>query len=152
MKTQQEAIPTSVITPDSIETRLGTLNFKDGIPDSATAQKLFDEIDYVRAPLASDQVAGSVRAVGVVQVVHVGGAGRCGMLASWCARVKPPSRWSASASQEATAATRDQICWLSGSVSNPVLWDSRLRSCLTRYGPVQSQDSVQILLPRRVRQ
>ena len=39
-----------------------------------------------------------------------------------------------------------------GSVSNPVLWDSRFRSCLTRYGRVQSQDSVQILLPRRVRQ
>ena len=49
MKTQQGAIPNAVITPDAIETRLGTLNFKDGIPDSATAQKLFDEIDYVHA-------------------------------------------------------------------------------------------------------
>jgi hypothetical protein len=42
-------IPKSIITPDSVETRLGTLKFKDGVPDTATAQKLFDEIDYVHA-------------------------------------------------------------------------------------------------------
>jgi hypothetical protein len=42
-------IPASIITPDSVETRLGTLKFKDGVPDNATAQKLFDEVDYVHA-------------------------------------------------------------------------------------------------------
>ena len=42
-------IPASISTPDKVETRLGTLNFKDGVPDNATAQKLFDEIDYVHA-------------------------------------------------------------------------------------------------------
>jgi hypothetical protein len=42
-------IPKSIITPDSVETRLDTLKFKDGVPDVATAQKVFDEIDYVHA-------------------------------------------------------------------------------------------------------
>jgi hypothetical protein len=47
MKTQQSDTLGSFITPDSVETRLGTLNFKDGVPDDASAQKLFDEIDCV---------------------------------------------------------------------------------------------------------
>jgi hypothetical protein len=36
-------------TPDSVQTRLGTLNFKDGVPDAATTQKLYDELDYIHA-------------------------------------------------------------------------------------------------------
>ena len=37
-------VPPSVLTPDNVETQhLGTLNFKDGIPDAATAQKLYDD-------------------------------------------------------------------------------------------------------------
>ena len=42
-------IPAELITPDSVETRLGTLNFKDGVPDAATTQKLYDELDYIHA-------------------------------------------------------------------------------------------------------
>jgi hypothetical protein len=42
-------IPNSIITPDSVETRLGTLKFKDGVPDAATTQKLYDELDYLHA-------------------------------------------------------------------------------------------------------
>jgi hypothetical protein len=49
MKTQQSDTFGSFITPDSVETRLGTLNFKDGVPDAATSQKLFDELDYIHA-------------------------------------------------------------------------------------------------------
>ena len=45
----QTDIPKSIITPDSVETRLGTLKFKDGVPDTATTQKLYDELDYIRA-------------------------------------------------------------------------------------------------------
>ena len=41
--------PASISTPDKVESRLGTLIFKDGVPDNATAQKLFDELDYVHA-------------------------------------------------------------------------------------------------------
>jgi hypothetical protein len=46
-QTQTTDMPKSIITPDRVESRLGTLTFKDGIPDPATAQKLFDEIDGV---------------------------------------------------------------------------------------------------------
>ena len=31
-------IPASITTPDSVETRLGTLKFFDGLPDEATVQ------------------------------------------------------------------------------------------------------------------
>ena len=46
-KTQVEP---STLTPDKVQTQhLGTLNFKDGIPDAATTQKLYDELDYLHA-------------------------------------------------------------------------------------------------------
>ena len=45
----QTEIPKSIATPDSVETRLGTLKFKDGVPDAATTQKLYDELDYIHA-------------------------------------------------------------------------------------------------------
>ena len=40
-------VPASIATPDKVETHLSTLNFKDGFPDAATSQKLFDELDYI---------------------------------------------------------------------------------------------------------
>jgi hypothetical protein len=42
-------ISPSVLTPDSVDTRLGALKFRDGMPDAATTQKLYDELDYLRA-------------------------------------------------------------------------------------------------------
>jgi hypothetical protein len=41
-------IPQSITTPDSIETRLGTLKFTDGFPDDATVQKVYDNLDFQR--------------------------------------------------------------------------------------------------------
>jgi hypothetical protein len=41
--------PPGVASPDKVETRLGTLNFFDGFPDKATAEKLFDNLDFQRA-------------------------------------------------------------------------------------------------------
>ena len=38
-----------VDSPAKVETRLGTLNFTDGFPDKATADKLFDNLDFQRA-------------------------------------------------------------------------------------------------------
>jgi hypothetical protein len=35
--------------PDSVKTRIGTLDFKNGYPSKETAQKVFDEMDYQRA-------------------------------------------------------------------------------------------------------
>lgn len=42
-------IPASVVTPDVIETRLGTLRLKDGFPDDATVEKVYDNLDFQRA-------------------------------------------------------------------------------------------------------
>lgn len=41
-------IPASITTPDSVETRLGTLKFFDGFPDDATTQKVYDNLDFMR--------------------------------------------------------------------------------------------------------
>jgi hypothetical protein len=41
-------IPKSITTPDSVETRLGTLKFHDGFPDDATVQKVYDNLDFQR--------------------------------------------------------------------------------------------------------
>jgi len=44
---QKTAVPDFVNTPDRVESHLGTLEFKDGIPTTNTAAKLRDEIDYL---------------------------------------------------------------------------------------------------------
>ena len=45
-------IPAPVITPDTVETRLGTLKYTDGFPDEATVQKVYDNLDFQRATQA----------------------------------------------------------------------------------------------------
>ena len=42
-------IPANVITPDKMETSIGTLEFNDGFPTDETAQKVWDNLDFVRA-------------------------------------------------------------------------------------------------------
>ena len=42
-------IPANTLTPDKTETRLGTMEFVDGIPTDATAQKVWDHLDFSRA-------------------------------------------------------------------------------------------------------
>ena len=41
-------IPESIMTPDKVETRMGTLEFFDGIPTKETAALLYDNLDYLR--------------------------------------------------------------------------------------------------------
>ena len=41
-------IPSCITTPDSVETRLGTLRFTDGLPDAATVEKVYDNLDFLR--------------------------------------------------------------------------------------------------------
>ena len=41
-------IPEEITTPDSVETRLGTLKFTDGFPDEATVAKVYDNLDFQR--------------------------------------------------------------------------------------------------------
>lgn len=42
-------IPAGIVSPDKIETRLGTLNFFDGFPDKETVEKVYDNLDFQRA-------------------------------------------------------------------------------------------------------
>jgi hypothetical protein len=41
-------IPPQITTPDSVETRLGTLRFFDGFPDDATVDAIYDNLDFQR--------------------------------------------------------------------------------------------------------
>ena len=41
-------IPSSITTPDVVETRLGRLEFDDGVPSPATAGLLWDHLDFMR--------------------------------------------------------------------------------------------------------
>jgi hypothetical protein len=42
-------MPSGIASPDKVETRFGTLKFFDGFPDKASAEKLFDNLDFQRA-------------------------------------------------------------------------------------------------------
>lgn len=45
-------VPPGIATPDVLETRLGTLTSFDGVPDLATTQKVYDNLDLQRATQA----------------------------------------------------------------------------------------------------
>ena len=42
-------IPPAISTPDKVESRLGTLEFKDGAPSTATSAKIYDNLDFTHA-------------------------------------------------------------------------------------------------------
>jgi hypothetical protein len=42
-------IPPAITTPDKVETRIGTLDFKNGAPSQATLDKVYDDIDFTHA-------------------------------------------------------------------------------------------------------
>jgi hypothetical protein len=41
-------VPPEITTPDTVQTRIGTLKFFDGLPDSETVQKVYDNLDFAR--------------------------------------------------------------------------------------------------------
>jgi hypothetical protein len=41
-------IPPEITTPGTVETRLGTLKFFDGLPDKAAVEKVYDNLDFMR--------------------------------------------------------------------------------------------------------
>jgi hypothetical protein len=41
-------IPSSIMSPGTVETRIGTLKFTDGFPDEATVAKVYDNLDFQR--------------------------------------------------------------------------------------------------------
>ena len=42
-------IPKQIMTPDKVDTSIGTLEFFDGFPDDATVKKVYDNLDRTRA-------------------------------------------------------------------------------------------------------
>ncbi|SEH70298.1 Uncharacterized conserved protein [Rhizobium tibeticum] len=42
-------IPPAITTPDKVETRIGTLDFKDGMPSKETIAKVYDNLDFTHA-------------------------------------------------------------------------------------------------------
>jgi hypothetical protein len=42
-------IPPAISTPDKVETRIGTLDFKDGMPSQDTVAKVYDNLDFTHA-------------------------------------------------------------------------------------------------------
>jgi hypothetical protein len=43
------AIPAAIATPDKVESRLGTLDFKDGAPSKESLAKVYDNLDFTHA-------------------------------------------------------------------------------------------------------
>ncbi len=41
-------VPTSILTPDTVPSRIGTLTFSDGLPDDETVKKVYDHLDFAR--------------------------------------------------------------------------------------------------------
>jgi hypothetical protein len=41
-------VPPYITTPDTAQTRIGTLKFFDGLPDAQTVQKVYDNLDFTR--------------------------------------------------------------------------------------------------------
>ncbi|MFX0542447.1 DUF1254 domain-containing protein [Roseovarius sp. S4756] len=58
-------VPAKITTPDSTDTRIGTLNFKDGAPDEKTVELVYDNLDFMRGVQAflTGVSATSIRAV-----------------------------------------------------------------------------------------
>ena len=42
-------LPPGIASPDTVETRFGTLKFFDGVPDQASTEKIYDNLDFQRA-------------------------------------------------------------------------------------------------------
>lgn len=41
-------VPDEILTPNTVQTRIGTLNFFDGIPTAETAEMVYDNLDFIR--------------------------------------------------------------------------------------------------------
>ncbi|MEJ8572381.1 DUF1254 domain-containing protein [Microbaculum marinum] len=65
----------SLSAPDSVDTRIGTLEFSDGIPSDATAQSIYDTIDFTRALNVYNNSFRGASALGLVKGFQSVGAG-----------------------------------------------------------------------------
>jgi hypothetical protein len=67
--------PQFLITPDRIETRIGTLEFNDGAPTAETVEKVYDTLDFTRALNAYNNSFRGASALGLVRGFNSVGAG-----------------------------------------------------------------------------
>ncbi len=44
----RSSVPESILTPDRVETRIGTLQFVDGFPTADTVKRVYDNLDFIR--------------------------------------------------------------------------------------------------------
>jgi hypothetical protein len=65
----------SLSTPDRVETRIGTLEFRDGAPSAATAQKVSDTLDFTRALNAYNNSFRGASAYAIAEGLESIGAG-----------------------------------------------------------------------------
>ena len=49
MSVSSEALHSISSTPDRLETRLGTLEFEDGVPSGETSERTYDHLDFTHA-------------------------------------------------------------------------------------------------------
>jgi len=42
-------VPASITTPNKVDTRIGTLDFKDGMPSKETVDKVYDNLEFTHA-------------------------------------------------------------------------------------------------------
>lgn len=47
--TAQAAVPPAITTPDKVESRIGTLDFRDGMPSKDTLSRVYDNLDFMHA-------------------------------------------------------------------------------------------------------
>jgi len=73
-------IPSSIMTPDKVETRIGTLNFFDGVPTEKTAELVLDNLMFLRGvevflnglPMASTHaLREGFKSIGVTEAHHI---------------------------------------------------------------------------------
>ena len=63
-------IPAEITTPDTVETRIGTLKFNDGFPTDETVQKVYDNLAFQRGVQAFlDAMPGFARTRDLQQVL-----------------------------------------------------------------------------------
>ena len=48
-------IPSELLTPDTVQTSIGTFNFFDGMPDPATVRKTFENLKFPKYIVPSIQ-------------------------------------------------------------------------------------------------
>lgn len=70
----QSQTPPSLVTPNTVETRIGTLKFKDGAPNPETAAAVYDNLDFTYAFRAFTDTMEGVSVEAIRQGFHAFGA------------------------------------------------------------------------------